>query len=73
MITTDSIVKDQGRSQADILIDLGSFLIWAMDEGARYGDTSAETAVDAFQELLGWDEATMTKFASVIRGKFDHE
>lgn len=66
---TGSDYQQPENNLTDILMDLGSFLVWAMDDGAMYGGVNAEDATTAFQRLLGWDDERMTKFAEIIRGE----
>lgn len=50
----------------EVLMVLGSYLVWAADTVSYHGGYSGEEALAAFQQLLGWDDERMKKFVQVF-------
>lgn len=60
-----------GRDLSDLLTIIMPFLVWAEADSAMYSMTTATEVLDAFRELLGYDEETFEKLKDIMRGDFD--
>lgn len=65
MKTTENITTEPNLN--DVLVVLGAYLSHAADDGKFYGGYSGEQALEALQNLLGWNNEKMADFVEIFR------